>query len=55
MSEQLGESLFKNVRDYIDNVSNVDVCKVHALKSMMKQLDIEYLMLDKVQYYPVEI
>lgn len=55
VSEQLGESLFMNVRDYIDNVANVDTCKVKSLMSMMKMLDIDYLMLDKLQYYPVEI
>ena len=54
-SEELGQMLFSEVRNYIDNVSNVDVCRVHALKSMMKLVDIDYLLLDKIQYYPIEI
>lgn len=55
MAEDLGQTLFSEIQNYIDNVSNVDVCKIHALKSMMKMIGIDYLLLDKVQYYPLEI
>ena len=36
-------------------MSNVDVCKVKALKSMMYLLGSDYNVLDKVGYYPIEI
>lgn len=55
VSEELGQSLFSNVRHYIDNVSNIDTCKVKALKSMMKMASVNYMMLDKLSFYPVEI
>ena len=47
--------MYENVRDYIDNVSNVDTCKVRALKSMMRIVGSEYNVLDKIGYYPIEI
>ena len=55
VSQDLGQALYENVRDYIDNVSNVDTCKVHALKSMMHIVGSEYNVLDKIGYYPIEI
>jgi len=44
-----------NVRDYIDNVTDVDVCKVKALASMMKIVGLQYSMLDKIGAYPIEV
>lgn len=55
ISDKLGEAMFENVRDYIDNVSNVDVCKTRALRSMMKLIDVNYQIIDKVEYYPIEV
>jgi hypothetical protein len=42
MSEKLGKDLFLNVRDYIDNVTDIDVCKVNALRSMMHMVGLDY-------------
>ena len=55
ISEELGQSLYANIRDYIDNVSNVDACKIRALKSMMGMLNVDYSVLDRIGYYPIEI
>lgn len=55
VAQQFGQTLYENVRDYIDNVSNVDTCKVRALKSMMSLVGCDYNVLDKVGYYPIEI
>ena len=55
VSQNLGQTLFLNVKNYIDNVSNVDTCKVQALKSMMNMLGINYDVLNKIGYYPIEI
>jgi len=41
--------------NYIDNVSNIDLCRVKSLKSMMKMLDVDYQVLEKIDYYPIEI
>lgn len=54
-SQSLGEEVYSNVLHYIDNVSNVDVCKVKSLMSMMKIVGIDYLVLDKISHYPIEI
>jgi len=55
VAQQFGQTLYENVRDYIDNVSNVDTCKVRALKSMMSLVGCDYNVLDKIGYYPIEI
>lgn len=55
VGEDLGNTLFENVMNYIDNVSNVDVCRVKSLKSMMKMVDIDYQLIEKIDYYPLEI
>jgi len=54
-SEDIGQALYSNVRHYIDNVSNVDTCKIKSLKSMLNMVGLNYLIIDKVQYYPIEI
>lgn len=55
VSQDLGEQIYSNVLHYIDNVSNVDVCRVKSLKSMVQLLGSSYIVLDKVQFYPIEI
>ena len=55
VSEDLGQTLYNNVKNYINNVANVDTCKVRALKSMMSILGSDYKVLDKISYYPIEI
>ena len=40
ISETVGTTIYENVLNYIDNVSNIDTCKVRALASMSKILGI---------------
>lgn len=54
-SEDVGQALYSNVRHYIDNVSNVDTCKIKSLRSMLTMVGLNYLVIDKVSYYPIEI
>lgn len=51
----LGQVFYENVLNYVDNVSNVDLCRVKALMSMMRMLDIDYQVIEKINYYPIEI
>ena len=51
----LGEVLYENVADYIDNVSNIDTCKIKSLMSMMNMLGIDYDLPKNISYYPIEI
>lgn len=55
ISQNLGQELYSNVIHYIDNVSNVDVCRIKSLRSMLQLVGVNYLMLDKIQFYPLEI
>jgi len=40
ISEIVGTTIYENVLNYIDNVSNIDTCKVKALASMSKILGV---------------
>lgn len=55
IADGLGEDIYSNVLNYIDNVSNVDVCKVRSLRSMMLAIGAKYLVVDKIQFYPIEV
>ena len=55
IADDLGETIYSNVLHYIDNVSNVDVCKVRALRSMLSMVGTNYKVIDKIRFYPIEI
>ena len=55
ITENISETVYSNVINYIDNVSNVDTCEIKSLRSMLELLGINYRVIDKVQYYPIEI
>jgi hypothetical protein len=41
--------------NYIDNVSNVDLCKIKALQSMLNIIGVKYNVLDTFDKIPIEI
>lgn len=55
VSEDLGDTLYKNVKNYIDYVSNIDTCKVQSLRSMMKELGFVYTVFDNIESVPREV
>lgn len=55
IGDDLGEIIYANVVDYVDYVSNVDLCKVKSLRSMMKNLGFNYTIFDNMDEMPIEI
>ena len=55
IGEQYGNVIYENVINYLDNASNVDLCKIKALQSMMKVVGVKYDVLDAFSHIPVEI
>lgn len=55
IGQEFGERLYSDVIHYVDNVANVDTCKVKALKSMMYFLGIEYKVISNLDLFPVEV
>ena len=55
MGEQYAEVIYENVLNYIDNVSNVDLCKIKSLQSMMQVVGLKYSVLDAFKSIPVEV
>ena len=55
IGQEFGERLYSDVIHYVDNVVNVDTCKIKALKSMMYFLGIEYKVISNLDLFPVEL
>lgn len=55
LGNDYAEVIYSNVIDYIDNVSNVDLCKIKALKSMIAVLGVDYQIVTDMASMPVEI
>lgn len=51
----IGETIYQNVLNYVDNASNIDLCKLTALCSMLKMYGIKYSLLDFINTLPLEI
>ena len=49
------EVIYENVLNYLDNASNVDLCKVKALQSMIEVVGLKYDVLDTFKSIPVEV
>ena len=55
IGEEYGNVIYENVLNYIDNVANIDLCKITALQSMMKIVGVNYDVLDTFSHIPVEL
>lgn len=55
VGNDIGNVVYSNVLNYIDFVSNIDLCKVRALKSMLNQIGIDYQIFDQLNTLPIEL
>ena len=55
VTDDVGEILYQNVLNYIDNVSDIDTCTTKALQSMVKLLGTNYNILDGINDIPLEL
>jgi hypothetical protein len=55
MNSDVSETIYENILHYIENIANVDTCKVSSLKSMMKSIGIEYSIFNIIEKSPLEI
>lgn len=55
IGDDIGNVVYSNVASYIDFVSNIDLCKVRALRSMLKQIGLDYRTFDQLNDFPIEI
>lgn len=55
VGDNLGSTVYDNVKRYVDYISNVDICKVRALKSMLQLFDFKNTVLDCIEALPEEI
>lgn len=51
----VGDTVYQNVLNYIDNVSNIDTCGIKALRSIAKTIGVKYAILDQFQECPQEV
>ena len=55
IGDKLGSKVYEELLNYIDNVGNVDICKVQALQNMTKILGISYTSFNIIENMPSEI
>lgn len=55
ITEDVGEAIYQNILNYIDNVCDVDTCSVKALQSMIQILGTKFSIFDSLKNCPVEI
>jgi hypothetical protein len=48
MNSDVSETIYDNVLNYIENIANVDTCKVSVLKSMMINMGINYNIINTI-------
>lgn len=55
IGDQLGSKIYDEILNYIDNIGNVDICKIQALQTMVKMLGISYSAFAVINDMPLEI
>jgi hypothetical protein len=55
MNCDVSETIYENILHYVENISNVDTCKISSLKSMMECIGIEYTIFNRIKNIPLEI
>lgn len=55
ISEDIGNKLYEETLNYIDNIGNIDICKTYALQSMLKMLGLNYNVFSIINRFPDEL
>jgi len=55
VGDDTGRVLYENIKNYIDYVTNIDLCHIQALRSMVKMYGLKYCVFDRLDMLPVEI
>lgn len=55
IGDDVANTIYENVLNYIDNVSNVDLCKTQALQSLVNTHGIRYSILNSLDIVPLEL
>ena len=55
VAQQLGSTFYSNTLNFIDNIANIDLCKVNQLQSMMNQLGVNYTVFNDIKFMPLDI
>jgi len=55
VTDEIGNVLYLNIKKYIDFVSDVDVCKIKSLKSMLQLFGFNKTIFDNLENLPKEL
>lgn len=55
VANDLGNTIYTNIQNYIDLASNVDTCKIVALRSMLDLEGLDYSLFQNINILPPEI
>lgn len=55
IGDDIGEVIYQNVLNYMQNVTDIDTCSIKSLQSMISLLGAKYTVLDGVDKLPLEV
>lgn len=55
IGEHVGNVVYSNILEYVDNICNIDVCKIKSLKSILNSFGLKYPVIDNIDTIPMEI
>ena len=55
IGQEVGDTVYENVLNYIDIASNIDLCKVRSLQSISKCVGTDFSVLHGLENFPQEI
>jgi hypothetical protein len=55
IGNHIGSIVYSNVLNYIDNICNIDLCNIKALKSILQSFGLKYSIIDNLDIIPDEI
>src|SRR5574344_253715 len=55
IGEDIGGEFNEKLINYIDNITNIELCKVHSLESICQLLGISYSVFNTIRQFPREI
>ena len=53
--DQIADTVYQNVRNYVDLAANVETCKVKALVSMLREFGLDFMLGQDFDSMPVEL
>lgn len=55
IGDDVGQIIYENVLNYVDDISNIDLCRTKPLRSILSSFGLDYSVLNNIDLLPLEI